>query len=231
MARSLEHYLREIGRQPLLTREEEAWLAGRIRRGDERARERLVKANLRFVVSVAKRYQNRGVPLPDLVNEGNLGLLRAAGRFDGSRGVRFISYAVWWIRQAIVQAVTRGSGRGAGSGAAPAWLSLDAPLGEGREARLRDVLADPQPDDPGAKVELDALRDALAASLTCLPEREERVLRLYFGLDGDPPRSLDQVGSELGVSRERVRQIRERALARMRLGPRFRTLEAYRRPF
>lgn len=225
MRQAFDSYLREIGVQPLLSREEEVELARRIREGDEAARARLVTANLRFVVSVAKRYNGKGVPLSDLVNEGNVGLIRAAERFDGTKGVRFISYAVFWIRQAILQAIDRAVPRPL-DGAALRWVSLDAPLGEESGGRLADVVATAA-EDPGALSERHALRDAVDSSLTCLPSREARVLRLYFGLDGDAPATLDKIGSELGVSRERVRQIKDRALARLRAGSRRRQLEGF----
>lgn len=225
MRQAFDSYLREIGVQPLLSREEEVELARRIREGDEAARARLVTANLRFVVSVAKRYNGKGVPLSDLVNEGNVGLIRAAERFDGTKGVRFISYAVFWIRQAILQAIDRAVPRPL-DGAALRWVSLDAPLGEESGGRLADVVATAA-EDPGALIERHALRDAVDSSLTCLPSREARVLRLYFGLDGDAPATLEKIGSELGVSRERVRQIKDRALARLRAGARRRQLEGF----
>lgn len=228
MIPSFENYLREIGSQPLLSRKEEVDLARRIRAGDQAARARLVTSNLRFVVSVAKRYQNRGVALSDLVNEGNLGLIRAAERFDEQKGVRFISYAVWWIRQAILQAIDRARIPGHVQGPPARWVSLDAPLGDDRSARLADVVAD-DGEGPHDEVQRGALREAVDSSLTCLPEREARVLRRYFGLDDGVPATLDQIAREIGVSRERVRQLKDRALARLRSGARRRELEGFHR--
>lgn len=229
---SLDLYLREIGRSGPLPREREAELARRWREtGDRRALDELVRANLRFVVSVAKRYRQRGLPLEDLVNEGNLGLLRAAERFEPERGVRFISYAVWWIRQSILRALSRaeapapGGGRrprirNRGAAEAPAGrrlriVSLEEPAGDRAGGRLLDLVADESAPAPDAGLERGRQRDRLDARLAVLPEREETVLRLYFGLDGAPPAGLADVGRKLGVSRERARQIKARALARL----------------
>ena len=167
----MKHYLRDISRHPLLTREEEVELSQRCREGDEEARQRLVSSNLRFVVAIAKRYQDSGVPLADLVNEGNLGLIRAAERFDGDRGVRFASYAVWWIRQAIRQAIERGRPiRGAED---QRYVSFDQPVGDAIDLRLEEVIADPQMEPPDEAVNRHALKEVLASSLSCLPEREQ----------------------------------------------------------
>lgn len=260
---SLTTYLREIARYPLLTREQEAKLAARIRKGDSAALQRLVCSNLRFVVSVAKKYHNERMSLSDLIDEGNLGLMRAAERFDERRQTRFISYAVWWIRQAILQALADQShiiriplsraaalhrvGRAANAlgqtlGRTPtreevsasmaaegsdrvvtdtmqlarAYVSLDAPLGSAEDARLLDYLPDdmsPAPDEEMAETgRQEFVRDAL----TRLKGREATVLRLYFGFDGNEPLTLEEIGSRLGVTRERVRQIKERALFRLR---------------
>ncbi|MDX1579840.1 MAG: RNA polymerase sigma factor RpoD/SigA [Gemmatimonadota bacterium] len=214
---SFDRYLREIATVPLLSREEEIELARRIREGDEGARHRLVSANLRFVVSVAKRYQYRGVPLADLVNEGNIGLLKAAERFDETRGVRFISYAVWWIRQAMSQAIARGSAPAAGRQPPPHLVSLETPLGNDRGARLQDVVPDLEKEPPDVTLDREVRRHLLDRGLLTLPSREQYVLRLYYGLDGDVPRTLGEIGAELGVTRERVRQIKDRALARLRI--------------
>lgn len=245
----MDRYLAEIARHPLVDREEEERLARRARvRDDAAARRRLVTANLRFVVAVAKRYRGRGVPFEDLVNEGNLGLVRAAERFDERHGVRFVTYAVWWIRQAILAAVSasspdarrRGSGRrpavrepGAGrTGTSPVrFVSLE---GGGRGQRggggsLGDRVADERTADPDRSLEREALRDLLDAGMAFLPEREERVLRGYFGLDGRPARSLERLGRDLGVSGERARQLKDRALDRLRAGPHGAALEEFMR--
>jgi RNA polymerase primary sigma factor len=221
----LNHYLKDIARHPLLTRDEEMELSRRCREGDEEACERLVSSNLRFVVAIAKRYQGSGVPLADLVNEGNLGLIRAAQRFDGDRGVRFTSYAIWWIRQAISQAIERGRPiRGSKDGR---YVSFDQPIADAADLCLQEVVADSQLEPADEQVNRHELKDALESSLSCLPEREQRVLRRYFGLDGEPPSTLDQIGTELGVSRERVRQIKDRGLSRLRAGVRRRALETF----
>ena len=258
---SLSTYLREIARYPLLTREEEAKLARRIRKGDAEAVNRLVTSNLRFVVSVAKKYHNARMSLSDLIDEGNLGLMRAAERFDERHNTRFISYAVWWIRQAILQALADQShiiriplsraatlhrvGRQANAlgqalGRDPtneelsasmdmservvsdtmqlarSYVSLDAPLGTADDARLLDYIPDelsPAPDDEIAEtVRQEFVRRALAR----LKGREATVLKLYFGFDGNEPLTLEEIGVQLGVTRERVRQIKERALFRLR---------------
>jgi RNA polymerase primary sigma factor len=269
---SLDHYLRDIGAFPLITREREAELACGIRAGDQAALETLVRSNLRFVVSVARKYQNQGVSLADLINEGNLGLLRAAHKFDGTKGIKFISYAVWWIRQAILQALAEQSrivrvphgrtgamyrvskranalrqqlGREAthaeiaeGStltaadvarlaGVAQATLSLDAPLAPGEGARLQDLLADESSLAPDEQMFERALSDAVAESLASLTAREGEILRLYFGLDGDGPTTLEVIGRRMGVTRERVRQIKEKALSRLRQAERARSLASF----
>lgn len=223
----LEDYLREIGRQRLLGRDEEAALARRYREGrDPRARERLVAGNLRFVVAVARRYRHRGLSLEDLVAEGNLGLLRAAERFDADRGVRFVTYAAWWIRQSILAALARarkldGGGEGGARARRPRpHVSLQAPPSASSPSPLSEVLPDVAVERPDAPVRRDELRRAVAAGLAFLPEREARVLRLYYGLDGRPARSLRAVGRELGVSRERARQLKSRGLDLLRRGPR-----------
>lgn len=227
MVSAFDRYLKEIGSEPLLSREEEADLARRVREGDERAIGRLVEGNLRFVVSIAKRYQNRGVPLSDLVNEGNLGLMRAARRFDERRGVRFISYAVFWVRQAILQALAEGSEMRGAEDEPLRCVSLDRPIWESRETRLGDVVADDSAAGPEALIEADDLRHALDSSLTCLPEREQLILRLYFGLDDGEARPLDEIGRRLRISRERARQLKERALARLRVHARRGQLQGY----
>ncbi len=269
---SLDQYLKEISQYPLIDKAEEVRLAKGIRRGDEEALKKLVRANLRFVVSVAKKYQKRGVPLSDLINEGNLGLIRAAHKFDETRGIKFISYAVWWIRQAILQALAEQSrivrvplnragalhrvGRRTSAllqelGREPtveeiaqdldlseeevkrtlaisrAHLSFDAPLTPGEDNRLLDYLPDQYSPGPEEEAYKHALRQAVDDALSTLTEREAKVLRLYFGLDHQEPMTLEEVGSLLGVSRERVRQIKEKALLRLRHASRARFLETF----
>lgn len=269
---SLDHYLRDISAFPLITREREAELARGIRAGDQDALETLVRSNLRFVVSVAKKYQNQGVSLSDLINEGNLGLIRAAHKFDETKGIKFISYAVWWIRQAILQALAEQSrivrvplnragalhriGRRAnalqqelGREATHAeiaegmdlseeevaktvaislgHLSLDAPLSPGEDTRLLDYLADEDSLAPDEQTFERALADAVAESLASLKERESKILRLYFGLDGDEPMTLEEIGTRMGITRERVRQIKEKALSRLRHVSQARALESF----
>ena len=269
---SLDHYLRDISVFPLITREREAELARGIRAGDPDALEQLVRANLRFVVSVAKKYQNQGVSLSDLINEGNLGLIRAAHKFDETKGIKFISYAVWWIRQAILQALAEQSrivrvplnragtlhriGRRANTllqelgreathaeiaegmdlseeevaktvAISMGHLSLDAPLGAGDDTRLLDYLADEESLAPDEQTFERALSDAVAESLSSLKERESRILRLYFGLDGDEPMTLEEIGARMGITRERVRQIKEKALSRLRHVSQARALESF----
>ena len=217
----LELYFEDIRRYPLLERGEETRLGRRIRAGDVEALDCLVRSNLRFVVSVAKRYQNLGVPLPDLIAEGNVGLVRAAHLFDPERGVRFISYAVWWIRQAILRTLdeqTRTSRR---------TTPLEAPLFEDDEPSRSDTLQDALAADPMERT-LDALLSAeLRRAMASLDPREARVLRLYYGLDGSQPLTLEEIASVFGLSRERVRQIKERALGRLRHVRRARRLEPY----
>lgn len=271
---SLGQYLREIARYPLIDREEEARLARGIRRGEEEALDKLVRSNLRFVVSVSKRYQNQGVPLSDLINEGNLGLIRAARRFDESKGIKFISYAVWWVRQAILQALAEQSrivrvplnravmlhriskqksiliqklGREPSAteiakalGLDPeaveealstgrAHLSLDAPMVPGEDSCLLDCLPDQLSPGPDEETFERALTDTLNAALDTLDGREATVLRLYFGLGDEAPRSLEDIGGDLGITRERVRQIKEKALQRLRHASRARYLVTFAR--
>ncbi|MBX6362993.1 MAG: sigma-70 family RNA polymerase sigma factor [Gemmatimonadetes bacterium] len=269
---SLDQYLKEISNYPLLSREEEVELARRIRAGDEEALDKLVRSNLRFVVSVAKKYQNQGVALGDLINEGNLGLIRAAHKFDETKGIKFISYAVWWIRQAILQALAEQSrivrvplnragalhriGKRTSSllqelGREPtveeiageldlsheevertlaisqSHLSLDAPLSPGEDNRLLDYLADQFSAGPDDETYDRALSMTIEEALSTLKEREAKVLRLYFGLDGSDPMTLEEIGSLLGITRERVRQIKEKALVRLRHASRARFLETF----
>jgi RNA polymerase primary sigma factor len=269
---TLRQYLREIAVYPLISREEEAELARRIRVGDQSALDKLVRSNLRFVVSVAKKYQNQGVSLSDLINEGNLGLIRAAHKFDETKGIKFISYAVWWIRQAILQALAEQSrivrvplnragtlhriGKRANTllqelgreathaeiaegmelteeevaktmAISQGHLSLDAPLTPGEDNRLLDYLADDVSLPPDEQTYEKALTEAIEESLSSLKEREARILRLYFGLDAEEPMTLEQIGALLGITRERVRQIKEKALSRLRHVSRARALESF----
>ena len=259
-ADSLTTYLSEIRAYPLLSREEEGKLARRIREGDRAALNRLVCCNLRFVVSVAKQYQHQGVSLIDLVNEGNLGLMRAAERFDDARGVKFISYAVWWVRQAVIQAIAEHGhavrlpvaraatlyrlGRHAEAlrqelGREPTqaeiaagWeaadidlataipflrstLSLDAPTGES-DGNLFDYLPDNAAPTPDRDSTEHNLVDAVQSALAHLRPRDARILRLYFGFDDEEPMTLEAIGRLLGITRERVRQLRDKALSRLR---------------
>jgi RNA polymerase primary sigma factor len=269
---SLDQYLREISAYPLIDRDQEGELAQSIRRGDRESLEKLVNSNLRFVVSIAKKYQNQGVALADLINEGNLGLIRAAEKFDETRGVKFISYAVWWIRQAILQALAEQSrivrvplnrageihrigkrssalvqelGREPTVGElaeglevqpdelyktmsiAMAHLSLDAPLVPGEDNKLLDYLPDENRSGPEQEAFEKALRANVEEALSTLKPREAMILRLYYGLDGEDALTLEQIGEQLGVTRERVRQIKERALARLRHVSRARSLESF----
>src|SRR5687767_13340270 len=269
---SLDQYLREISQYPLITREEEVTLAQRIKQQDPEALDKLVRSNLRFVVSVAKKYQNQGVALSDLINEGNLGLIRAAHKFDETKGIKFISYAVWWIRQAILQALAEQSrivrvplnragtlhriGRRSNAllqelGREPsaeeiangmdisleevrktlsisqAHLSLDAPLTPGEDNKLLDYLPDefnPSPDENAFET---ALKEAIQDSLDSLKPREAKILRLYYGLDSHEAMTLEEIGSVLGITRERVRQIKEKALNRLRHVSRARALQSF----
>lgn len=268
---TLDRYLNEISAYPLIDRGEEQRLAREIRSGNAAAIDELVRANLRFVVSVAKRYQNLGVPLQDLINEGNLGLLRAARRFDGARGTKFISYAVWWIRQAILQALAEQGrsvripmnragdvSRVARSRAAlrqelgrdPTVLevarstgldrtsveelltltvgavSLDQPVSAEDDGRLMDYL--PAEDCEADRAALDlALRRSVEHALNGLKPREATVLRLYYGLDDQRSMTLEEIGGQMGVTRERIRQIKEKALNRLRHASRRRPLESF----
>jgi len=269
---SLDQYLREISQYPLITREDEVELARRIRDGCELSLDKLVRSNLRFVVSVAKKYQNQGVSLSDLINEGNLGLIRAAHKFDETKGIKFISYAVWWIRQAILQALAEQSrivrvplnragtlhriGKRSSTlqqelGREPtveeiaegmdiseeeiektlaisqSHLSLDAPLTPGEDNKLLDYLPDTQNASPDQETFERALTDSIEEVLGTLKEREAKILRLYFGLDGQEPMTLEEIGSMMGITRERVRQIKEKALARLRHVSRARALESF----
>jgi RNA polymerase primary sigma factor len=270
---SLDQYLKEISAYPLIDREEEVRLARLIRVGGEGALDKLVSSNLRFVVSVAKKYQNQGVPLSDLINEGNLGLIRAAHKFDETKGIKFISYAVWWIRQAVLQALAEQSrivrvplnragalyriGRQTSTllqelGREPtveeiaedlhiseeevqktlsisqSHLSLDAPVRLGEDSRLLDYLPDQFSPGPEDEAFAHALRQTIEDALATLKHREATVVRLYFGLDDSEPMTLEEIGAQMGITRERVRQIKEKALDRLRHASRARFLETYR---
>ncbi len=269
---SLDVYLRDIARYPLISRAEEAVLAQRIRRGDQEALDTLIRSNLRFVVSVAKKYQHQGVSLADLINEGNLGLIRAAHKFDETREIKFISYAVWWIRQSILQALADQSrivrvplnragemhriGRRTSAlqqelGRDPtaveiaegmdldvvevertlaisrAHLSLDAPTSTGDDARLLDHIADARGRGADADAIDHARTECIEAVLGSLREREARIVRLYFGLDSAEAYTLEQIGEMMGITRERVRQIKDKALMRLRLASEGHALDSF----
>ncbi len=274
-SRSLVLYLHEINRTPLLTREQERDLSIRIRSGDKDALDWLVRANLRFVVSIAKQYANQGLSLEDLINEGNLGLIKAAHRFDGEKGFKFVSYAVWWIRQAMLQALAEHSrivrlplnragtlyrigkvsrqldqelGRAPSADEIAARLdlpakevadtmaianthvSLDDPRSDERDdTALVDYLTDETQASPDAGAYAAALSDDLARVLCTLTERQRHILSLYFGLSGDAPMTLEEIGKRLKLTRERVRQIKERAIQRLRHSTRAQYLEGYMR--
>lgn len=269
---SLDQYLQEIGEVPLLKPDEEIELARRIREGDEPALEKLTKANLRFVVSVAKQYQSQGLSLGDLINEGNLGLIKAANRFDETRGFKFISYAVWWIRQSILQALAEQSRIvrlplnrvGTMNKIGKAFsaleqeferepspeeiaeqlalsdfevsdtiqrsgkhLSLDAPFSEEEENRLLDIIENQEQPAPDNTLINESLRIELDRALSTLTPREAEVVKLYFGLDLETPLTLEEIGEKFNLTRERVRQIKEKALRRLRHASRSKPLRSY----
>jgi RNA polymerase primary sigma factor len=269
---SLDKYLQEIGRVDLITAEEEVELAQRIKAGDEMALEKLTKANLRFVVSVAKQYQNQGLSLPDLINEGNLGLIKAARRFDETRGFKFISYAVWWIRQSILQALAeqsrivrlplnkigsinkinkayalleqklerpptaeevakeldlsedevkqamKNSGR---------HVSMDAPLVEGEDSNMYNVIGSEDSPNPDEGLMIDSLRQEIGRALATLTPREGEVVKAYFGLNGAHAMTLEEIGEAFDLTRERVRQIKEKAVRRLKHTSRSKILKTY----
>lgn len=269
---SLDKYLQEIGKVDLITADEEVELAQRIKAGDMRALDKLTKANLRFVVSVAKQYQNQGLTLPDLINEGNLGLIKAAKRFDETRGFKFISYAVWWIRQSILQALAeqsrivrlplnkigsinkinktfafleqsherppsaeeianeldmtisdvkesmKNSGR---------HVSMDAPLVEGEDSNLYDVLRSGESPNPDRELMHESLKTEIERALETLTPREADVIRLYFGLGDQHPMTLEEIGETFDLTRERVRQIKEKAIRRLKHTSRSKILKTY----
>ena len=271
-SQSLDKYFQEIGKVDLLTPEQEIELAIKIKKGDSSAMEILTKANLRFVVSVAKQYQNQGLTLGDLINEGNLGLIKAAKRFDETRGFKFISYAVWWIRQSILQALAEQSRIvrlplnrvGALNKIGKAYSSLeqeferepspeevaselsmdvvdisdamkisgkhvsvDAPFSQGEENRLLDVLENDEMPAPDKSLMTESLKDEVNRALSSLPEREAEVVRLYFGLNEDHSLTLEEIGERFNLTRERVRQIKEKAIRRLRNTTRSKNLKAY----
>lgn len=269
---SLDKYLHEIGKEELINAEEEVELARLIKKGDQHALNKLISANLRFVVSVSKQYQNQGLGLPDLINEGNLGLIKAAQRFDETRGFKFISYAVWWIRQSILQALAeqarivrlplnkigsmnrinrtfaaleqqferepsvneiaqalemapddvkeslKSSGR---------HVSMDAPLSSDDDSTLYDVILSKDSPEPDKALLTDSLRKEIERALSTLTSREAHVIRLYYGLNNNPPHTLEEIGLSLDLTRERVRQIKEKAIKRLKNTTRCRNLKAY----
>jgi RNA polymerase primary sigma factor len=270
---SLEKYLQEIGKVDLLTADEEVQLTQKIKQGDSSALEKLTKANLRFVVSVAKQYQNQGLTLPDLINEGNLGLIKAAERFDETRGFKFISYAVWWIRQSILQALAEQSRivrlplNKVGSlnkinrafaqleqeferepspdelatllnveleevqttlGVAGRHVSVDAPFAAGEDNALIDVLVNPNAEQADVEVgHRDSLRHEIDRTLATLTDKQCEVLKLYFGIGMAQPLSLEDIGMKFDLTRERVRQIKDKALIRLKTTSRCRLLKDY----
>ena len=272
-SQSLEKYLQEIGKVELISPEEEVKLAIRIKQGDQLALERLTKANLRFVVSVAKQYQNQGLSLPDLINEGNLGLIKAPQRFDETRGFKFISYAVWWIRQSILQALAEQSRIvrlplnkvgltnrinkaysqleqeyerepspeelaeileidteevAATLGVAARHVSMDSPLAEGEENTLIDVLENPNADSTdGQIIHNESLKLEIERSLHTLTDRQQDVIRFFFGIGVDHPMSLEDIGEKFNLTRERVRQIKDKAITKLRSASRCKLLRSY----
>ncbi|WP_462259982.1 sigma-70 family RNA polymerase sigma factor [Ferruginibacter sp.] len=272
-SQSLEKYLQEIGKVELISPEEEVALAIRIKNGDENALEKLTKANLRFVVSVAKQYQNQGLTLPDLINEGNLGLIKAAQRFDETRGFKFISYAVWWIRQSILQALAEQSRIvrlplnkvglsnriskafslleqefereptaeelalfldieieevSATLGAGVRHVSMDQPLSDGEDSTLMDVMTNPNAISTDNELAFKAsLKTEIERSLSTLSERQKDVIRYFFGIGIDHALSLEDIGERFNLTRERVRQIKDKAITKLRTASRCKLLKTY----
>lgn len=269
---SLDKYLQEIGREELITAEEEVDLARKIKAGDEKALEKLTKANLRFVVSVAKQYQNQGLSLPDLINEGNLGLIKAARRFDETRGFKFISYAVWWIRQSILQAlaeqsrivrlplnqvgslnkIKKASSKLEQEYQRPPsadeiaqemdvsenkidsalkittrYVSMDAPLVSDEDTSLIDVFVPNDADSTDEELMRESLRREIDRSLSTLSEKERDVINLYYGIGMPHGLTLEEIGAKFDLTRERVRQIKEKAIRRLRHTSRSKLLKAY----
>jgi RNA polymerase primary sigma factor len=268
---SLEKYLQEIGHEELLSTDEEVELAQRIRKGDRKALDKLTKANLRFVVSVAKQYQNQGLSLPDLINEGNLGLIKAAEKFDETRGFKFISYAVWWIRQSILQAIAEQSRIvrlplnqvgsvnkinrmlskfeqenerrpsvdeiseqtdlpedkvGEAMLANTRHVSVDAPFIDGEDNSLLDVLINDDAPMADRQLVLESLREEITNVLNTLNDRERCVIKAFYGI-GEPEMTLEEIGSKYGLTRERVRQIKEKAIRRLRSNTKNQLLKSY----
>lgn len=268
---SLDKYLQEIGHEELLTTDEEVELAQRIRKGDKRALERLTKANLRFVVSVAKQYQNQGLSLPDLINEGNVGLIKAAEKFDETRGFKFISYAVWWIRQSILQAIAEQSRLvrlplnqvgnvnkitrelnkfeqeherkpsvdeiaervdlpedkiADAMKANSRHVSMDAPIADGEDSSMIDFLSGDS-SNTDRELAIESLKAEVSRILKLLTDKEQKVLRAFFGIDGSPEMTLDEIGEKYNLTRERVRQIKEKALRRLRHNTKNKLLKSY----
>jgi len=268
---SLEKYLQEIGREDLLSTDEEVELAQRIRKGDRKALDKLTKANLRFVVSVAKQYQNQGLSLPDLINEGNLGLIKAAEKFDETRGFKFISYAVWWIRQSILQAIAEQSRIvrlplnqvgsvnkinrmlnkfeqenerrpsvdeiseqidlpedkvGEAMLANTRHVSVDAPFVDGEDNSLLDVLVNDDAPLADRQLVLESLREEISNVLQTLNDRERCVIKAFYGI-GEPEMTLEEIGNKYGLTRERVRQIKEKAIRRLRGNTKNQLLKSY----
>jgi RNA polymerase primary sigma factor len=271
-SKSLDKYLSDISREEMITAEMEVELAKKIKQGDQRALEKMVKANLRFVVSVSKQYQNQGLTLPDLINEGNLGLIKAAQRFDETRGFKFISYAVWWIRQSILQAIAEQSRivrlplNQVGSlnrinrtvsqleqkferppseieiaehlevtqtkvkdtmKVSGRHVSMDAPFKEGEDHGLIDVLPNNDVPDTDSDLMRESLIREIDRSLQILSEREREVLKLYYGIGMKHEHTLDEIGDKFDLTRERVRQLKEKAIRRLRNNSRSRLLKAY----
>ena len=270
---SLEKYLQEIGKVDLITPEEEVKLALRIKQGDQQALDKLTKANLRFVVSVAKQYQNQGLTLPDLINEGNLGLIKAAQRFDETRGFKFISYGVWWIRQSIMQALAEQSRIvrlplnkvgltnrisrafsyleqeyertptaeelaffldidteevSATMNVAARHVSMDSPLSDGEESTLIDVMINSNADSADKQIMFkDSLKKEIQRSLSILTERQKEVICFFYGIGVDQPLSLEDIGARFCLTRERVRQIKDKALTKLRTASRCNLLKEY----
>lgn len=269
---SLDKYLHDIGKVELITAEEEVELARKIKNGDQAALEKLTKSNLRFVVSVAKQYQNQGLTLPDLINEGNLGLIKAAQRFDETRGFKFISYAVWWIRQSILQAlaeqsrivrlplnkigtinkinkayaqleqeferepkaeeiaklldITEAEVKDSMRNASR-HLSMDASLTHDDDNNMYDVLKAEEAPTPDKGLLYESLKQEINRTISTLPEREAQVIKLYFGLDSKHPMTLEEIGEKFDLTRERVRQIKEKAIRRLKHNSKCKNLKAY----